>query len=192
MRQSVSAFLRRELPYATVLFLLLIAAFSLRLIPFFPRNILIFDEAYYTPVKDIPELQRSLPHPPVALYLIKWCGKVWGPYGWRAGGALTGTACLFLFSLVARRFLPPAFSLLATWFLCLDFLNFTLCRLGMLDIYAFFLCCWRSCFFSGERIIQGSRGFCGFPWESHGVLPWGANGAACFLFSPACHSVSGG
>jgi len=141
VRASATAFLKREFRYSLLLSFILLCALSLRLLPLRPADILIFDEVYYASAKSVTELLGSIPHPPVALYMIKCFSGIWGFFGWRTGGALIGTASLFIFYLLARRFLSPAFSLVATCLLSLDFLNFILCRLAMLDIYAFFLPC---------------------------------------------------
>jgi len=151
--------MKRELRYSIVLCLLVLTALALRLMPFFPGHVKIFDEVYYASEKSVPELQRSLPHPPVALYMIKLSAVIWGPFGWRTGGALIGAMSIFVFYLLARKFLSPAFSLIAAGLLAFDFLGFTLCRLAMLDIYAFFFSSSPSRFFLIKRDFPAAPTF---------------------------------
>lgn len=190
MRASAISLSKRELRYSSVLLLIVLAALALRLLPLFPGQVKIFDEVYYASDKSVPDLQRSLPHPPVALYMIKLSTAIWGPFGWRTGGALVGAMSIFVFCLLARRFLTPAFSLIAACLLAFDFLGFTLSRLAMLDIYAFFLSSSPSRFFFIKRDFPATLPLSCPVWAYAGAFPSGANGAALCPFLPAFHTGS--
>lgn len=104
---------------------------------------LVFDEQHYVAdARSIIEGEGTLrpEHPPLGKVFIASGILLFGdnPFGWRFFSIIFGTICIVLFYLICRRLdMPKGASLLATFLLSLDNLNFVQSSVGMLDVYSF-------------------------------------------------------
>lgn len=137
-------------------FLLFIFALHMMQIAFPSDGSFVFDEAHYVPASlaALQGLDTNPAHPPLAKIIgglgIALLGNEW--FGWRFPQVLMSIAALYLFYLIAKKFLGDPWGLGATMFLGLDSVFFIHGGILVLDATGFLFC-----FLAFELYLRGRR-----------------------------------
>jgi predicted membrane-bound dolichyl-phosphate-mannose-protein mannosyltransferase len=119
--------------------LLLSFILHLSVIPF-PSNGLVFDESYYGPAAEdiLYGVASNLEHPPLAKIVIALSMLIFGDnwFAWRFPIVLMAVASLYVFYLIAKRFMSERYALFATAILSFDVIFFVHGSIFVLDIPA--------------------------------------------------------
>jgi dolichyl-phosphate-mannose--protein O-mannosyl transferase len=103
---------------------------------------LIFDEAHYLPAARATLNMQSanLEHMPLVKIMTALSMRIFGDwwFAWRFPIVLTAIGCLFVFYLLAKRFMPEKYALLSTIFLSFDVMFFIHGSICILDMPAIF------------------------------------------------------